>query len=152
MWTLVRDDRRPDRYLIPDGFVGWVRIDYEVEGAPELPIEDGFYLLRIPASGHLETSSSLGTGWASDEYYYLSARGDRDKIRATARGRGGLIWRGIVGGLEKPGYEGLIFQQFFVGPEVLAEQQSSRAPDGQPHHGPVSPTPNGERPNDVPLS
>lgn len=42
------EKRRPSRYLIPDGYVGWVRIDYKIKEAPALPIEDGFYLKKLP--------------------------------------------------------------------------------------------------------
>lgn len=138
IWRVLRDDRRPNLYLIPEGYVGWVRIDYEVEGAPELPIEDGFYLLRIPASGHWKTSAGYETGWASDEYYYVDATGDRERIPATAPDRGGLIWREVTGGAQKRNEEDLTFIQFFVGPEELAKQQRNQGDDGEALYGPVS--------------
>lgn len=138
IWTLVREDRRPNRYLIPEGFVGWVRIDYEVEGTPELPIEDGFYIYRIPPTGHLETSSTQLSGWASDEYYYVDDSGNMEELPATGRNEGGLIWREIVGYLETRGTRELVFEQFFVGPEELAQQHANRE-GREPVYGPVSP-------------
>lgn len=65
-----RKERRPSRYLIPEGYVGWIRIDFKVKDAPALAIEDNHYLFIIPASGHLETSSDLEYGWSSKDDFY----------------------------------------------------------------------------------
>lgn len=138
IWTLLRDDRRPHRYLIPEGFVGWVRIDYEIEGTSELPIKDGFRVYRVPATGYLETSSQHEEGWASDEYYYIHADGKLEPIPASAPNLDGLIWRRIIGGVDKPGEENLTFTQFFVGPEELARRSPNRGDDGEPLYGQVS--------------
>ena len=73
-----------------------VRLLLNVEGAPPLPIEDGYYLFRIPPSGLLETSSDIEYGWASDEYYYY-AGDSRQKLPATGWGGGGIIWGGYNG-------------------------------------------------------
>lgn len=138
IWTLLRDDRRPDRYLIPEGFVGWVRIDYEVDDAAKLDTEDGFNVYRIPPSGHLQTSSGLEEGWATDEYYYLSPSGSRERIYPSVRGGGGLIWRAVVGYHEIGGTRVLDYRHFFVGPEELAQRQPSQRQEDEPFYGPVS--------------
>lgn len=147
VWTLLRDDRRPNRYLIPEGFVGWVRIDYEVGDSPELPIEDGFRLYRIPPTGLLETSSASESGWASDEYYYVDASGEREKLPVTSRRGGGMIWGAslLLGTTREDRNdastatsEGVAHEQFFVGPEELAQQQPARNENGEPIYGPVS--------------
>lgn len=44
----------PYRFLIPEGYVGWIRVDFDVSGAPRLPIEDGFYIFEFPESGRLQ--------------------------------------------------------------------------------------------------
>lgn len=145
VWTLLRDDRRPNRYLIPEGFVGWVRIDYEVEGAPELPIEDGFRVYRIPSSGLLQTSSAVQSGWASDEYYYVDASGDREQLTVTARGGGGLVWPAgfslemsheFRNGVATSRSTGIAHEQFFVGPEELAKHGPHQDEHGEPLYGP----------------
>ena len=64
--------RRPSRFLIPEGYAGWVRIDFRVANAPPLPIEDGHYLFKIPNSGRLETSSDLEGGTATDQFFLYS--------------------------------------------------------------------------------
>jgi len=35
------EKRRPPRYLIPEEYVGRVRVNFNVKGAPSLQIEDG---------------------------------------------------------------------------------------------------------------
>jgi len=88
--------RRPSRYLIPEGYTGWVRINFRVKDAPPIPIEDGRYLFKFPSSGLIETSSDIEYGWASNDYYYYS--GDvRRKIVGTGWGEGGMIWAGTTG-------------------------------------------------------
>ena len=42
-------ERRPSRYLIPDGYVGWVRINFNVKDALPVSFEDGHYLFKFPA-------------------------------------------------------------------------------------------------------
>src|SRR5438105_4542533 len=69
--------RRPSRYLMPDGYVGWVKIYFKVPNAPALPIEDGYYLFKFPASGVLQTSSAMEDGWAQDQYFYFSGESRR---------------------------------------------------------------------------
>ena len=105
--------RQPSRYLIPDGYVGWVNIYFLVKDAPELPVEEGHYLFRISASGELRTSSRLEGGMAKDDYYYIDTQGHRRKLESTGWGKGGMIWAEITGNDEK----GMIFERFFVGTE-----------------------------------
>ncbi len=88
--------RRPNRYLIPDGYVGWVKVYFNVKDAPALPIEDGYYLFKFPASGILRTSSVPEFGVASDEYYYYSDN-TRHRLKTSFYGEGGMIWGGYDG-------------------------------------------------------
>jgi hypothetical protein len=109
--------RRPSRYLIPEGYVGWVRINFRVKDAPPIPIEDGRYLFKFPPSGLIETSSDIEYGWSKDEYFYYS--GDaRRKLVGTGWGESGMIWAGATG------WSGNNFEErtdvrevFFVGTE-----------------------------------
>src|SRR6202158_5831378 len=59
---------RSMRFLIPEGYSGWVRIEFEVPGAPALPEEAGQPLLQIPPSGTLRTSSPEQYGWGDNSY------------------------------------------------------------------------------------
>ncbi len=94
--TCQEQRRRPSRYLIPEGYVGWVRIDFNIIDAPPLPIEDGYYLFKIPPSGLLQTSSDIEYGWASDEFYYYSGE-SRRKLLSSGWGGGGMVWGGYNG-------------------------------------------------------
>ncbi|MGP8092125.1 MAG: DUF6843 domain-containing protein [Candidatus Sulfotelmatobacter sp.] len=112
--------RHSSRFLIPGGYVGWVRVEFQVEGAPALPIEGGEYLVKFPPSGLLRTSSLEEYGWAKDHYFYYSAKGGRILIDS---GPGGLIWGQIngegSGPLGKRKYE-----EFFVGTERQFGEQT----------------------------
>jgi hypothetical protein len=87
--------RRPYHYLIPRGYVGWFQIHHGRSDSPGLPIEDGSYILKIPASGELYTSTAFETGWAKDRCYYYSGS-DQQGIEWGNWGHGGLIWGGII--------------------------------------------------------
>lgn len=136
MLTACQEEkRRPSRYLIPDGYVGWVRIDYKVEEAPALLVEDGFYLMKFPPDGHLRTSSPNDYGWATDEYFYYLGS-DRKPLKATGWGGGGMIWGGFTGSLQGADetYEGL-----FVGTEEQFKSLGVNIKDenGRPKIGPI---------------
>jgi hypothetical protein len=105
--------RNPSRFLIPDGYVGWVNIYFLVKDAPELPLEEGHYLFRILPSGELSTSSRLEGGIAKDDYYYVDKQDRRRKLESTGWGKGGMIWAESTGTDQK----GNMNLRFFVGTE-----------------------------------
>lgn len=105
--------RRPSRYVFQNDYVGWVRVDFNVKSAPSLPVEDGFYLYQVPASGYLETSTEIEYGSAKDEYYYDSA-GIHRRLESTGWGHGGMIWAGYNSGRDE---KGRAYMYFFVGTE-----------------------------------
>lgn len=65
----------PYRFLIPEGYVGLIRVDFDVAGAPPLPIEDGFYIFKFSESGRLQTSSSDVVESRRNEFLYYSPDG-----------------------------------------------------------------------------
>jgi hypothetical protein len=65
------------RYLVPEGYVGWVQIRFEIEGAPPLPREGRFRVARFPASGILETSEGPLGGDAPSSWSYEDSAGHR---------------------------------------------------------------------------
>ncbi len=102
---------RSSRFLIPDGYTGWIRVEFEVQGAPPLPMEGCQYVLRIPSGGILRTSSAEQYGFAKDHYYYDSAQGVRS---LPDSGPAVLIWGKING--EESGASGKRkYEEFFVG-------------------------------------
>lgn len=95
-WSYFHSTRRPDRFLIPQNYVGWVLIEYQVKGAPPLTLEEGHDLYRISAQGRLQTSSKMEDGMATDQYFYVTPTSRRE-INSTGWGEGGLIWGGSFG-------------------------------------------------------
>jgi hypothetical protein len=82
LWTLStlvscnRGSRR-EVWIVPIGYRGWLRLDYNVAGAPVLPIENGSYLVRIPRSGRLQTSTANMPQIDHDSYYTEGPTGRR---------------------------------------------------------------------------
>jgi hypothetical protein len=105
--------RPPERFLIPAGYVGWVRIDFRQPSAAALLTEDGHRLLKLDPDGTLKTSSEVHAGRGQDDFFYYS--GDqREQLSNAGVCKGGMIW----------GFETLVddrsstpFLRFFVGTE-----------------------------------
>jgi|SRR5579863_1117958 len=118
--------QRTSRFLIPEGYTGWVRVEFEVQGAPPLPMEAGNYVFTIPADGVLRTSSPEQYGWARDRYYSYSAQGTRP---LTDSGSDRIIWGKING--EESGVSGKRkYEEFFVGTGELFRNQPIRSAYG----------------------
>jgi hypothetical protein len=94
--SCLEKQRRPSRFLIPEGYVGWVRVDYGVNGAPALEVASRRYVVKIPPRGHVQTSTEIEYGWGKDQYYYYSDGGARPTT-ATGWGGGGTVWAGETG-------------------------------------------------------
>jgi hypothetical protein len=114
------DHRRPAKVYIPDGYVGWVRIEYDVPNAARLKTDffGPWEYQKFPPNGLLQTSSELKDGAASADYFYYS--GDNLKPLANE-----FINGGIIGGcFRKPDGAPLEkkFGTFFVGPKAEYEK------------------------------
>jgi hypothetical protein len=104
--------RPPSRFLIPSGYVGWVRVEYRVAGAPPLTREGKYLVVRVGRDGTARTSSDLPEGWARDQFFsYLGNR--RQALSNAGWCKGGMIWGEVVRRDEKAG----LVQKFFVGNE-----------------------------------
>lgn len=68
-------DRRPCHYMVPEGYVGWVQINYDLKDAPPIPIENEAFIFKFPESGLIETSDTLEYGSAKDHFFYYSDKG-----------------------------------------------------------------------------
>src|SRR6185503_21241714 len=91
--------RRPSRFLIPQGYVGWVQVDFGVKGAPPAQTDEGFHLFKFSADGRIVTSSDIEFGKAMNEYYcYADDR--RQKLSLGEEDRGGMIWAHTTGTTE----------------------------------------------------
>ena len=109
------EHRRPANIYIPEGYVGWVRIEYGVEGAPELERDflGPWEYQRFPPSGLLQTSTELHHGAASANYFSYSENGERPLPYEMING-GIISWCA-----ERPDGTDLDrhFLTFFVGPK-----------------------------------
>lgn len=113
--------RRSLRFLIPEGYTGWVRVEFEVQGAPPLPVQGGHYVLRIAADGSLKTSSLEQYGWAKDSYYFAATAGMHPLLDEGPDRR---IWGKING--EATGTSGKRkYEEFFVGTEQQFKEQGA---------------------------
>lgn len=114
------EHRQPAKIYLPDGYVGWVRIEYGVQSAPKLPRDflGPWEYHRFPPSGLLQTSSELYDGAASANYFYYSENGERPLPYEMING-GIISWC-----VKKP--EGTYFEQnfitYFVGPKDVYEK------------------------------
>src|SRR5580704_12720946 len=112
-FDLVFHRRPPERFLIPAGYSGWVRVDFRHKDAPPLPMEDGRLLLKLDAQGTLQTSSDPQLGHGRDDFFYYS--GDRRTPLSNAGVcKGGMVWQietMVDGPTSTP------FTRFFVGTE-----------------------------------
>lgn len=104
---------RRSRFLIPEGFIGWIRLDHDISGASPVPLQENTQLYKFPASGTLETSSPGPVSGARDEYLFYSKDGSTKVIPQDFRKNQGMIWDKHV---EFRGGEERSFE-FFVGTE-----------------------------------
>src|SRR5260370_34781901 len=84
--------RHPTKFLIPEGYVGWVSVRYGEKDATALEVNNGTRICQIPDVGLLRTSSPVEKGWAKDKYFYYSQDGSLHALKDTAWGQGGMIW------------------------------------------------------------
>ncbi len=120
---------RTVRFLIPENYTGWVRVDFEITDAPPLPVEDGQTVLRIPPSGKLTTSSPEQFGIEKDRYFSYSG----DTLKPIPKsGPGRLIW-GRLNGEEQGASGKRTYEEFFVGSEQqYMDQAKARTAPNSP--------------------
>lgn len=107
------------KFLIPEGHVGWLRVEYEVQCFPPIPVEDGVTIFRFTDANVLETSSPMPEDAAEQHYFYYAADGSERDLAADYRAGNGMIWQ------ETPGSRGgkMSMFIFFVGTQ---EQSRTR--------------------------
>ncbi len=114
---------RSFRFLIPEGYRGWVRVEFEVPGMPSLPTEAGQIVIEIPPSGTLRTSSPEQYGWARDTYvFYSNVHSNAGEQPIPDSGPARLIW-GKINGEESSSSGKRKYEEFFVGSEQQYKDQ-----------------------------
>jgi hypothetical protein len=122
-------ERMPTRFVFAPGVTGNIRINYEIDGAPPLPIVDGHRLVRVPIGGRVDTSSPMLYGTAPDEYFREQPDGTLEPLDIHALA------------LRKNGLAGDKNEFFSSTSELLTRDELLAAhgllgPDGQPQLGP----------------
>lgn len=75
-----KDKRSINIYLIPNGFVGWIEIEYGQSSYPIANKINDKNVFEIPSSGVLRISNKEPEyGWAEDEYYFVDSQGNKIK-------------------------------------------------------------------------
>ena len=88
----IGNSRKSIAFVIPQGYVGWIRVKYNVPNALPLPIRNGYYLARIPANGLLKTSTVEDEGWGRDTFYYVTKTGGETRLPSDGSGPNLLVW------------------------------------------------------------
>lgn len=83
--SAFKSERRPHRYLFPEGYIGWVRVNFKKD-APLPPLEDGFYVLTFPPSGEVVISNNTQFEDGGIEFYYYSADMRLTRMHPTSAG------------------------------------------------------------------
>jgi hypothetical protein len=80
--------------------------------------KNGSYVLTLPTSGFLQTSSALESGYAHDQYFYVVDSGRRNELREAEKADdpSGMIWGRQMFAVSKLGMTERTFIAFFVGP------------------------------------
>ncbi|MFJ7637895.1 DUF6843 domain-containing protein [Peribacillus sp. NPDC097225] len=86
-------------YLIPKGYEGEVRVVYNVKGAPTPEKSEDFDVYRINEEGYILSPLPESEGIINDQYYYVDAEGNKEKIDDSCINTGGTE------GIEKDDYE-----------------------------------------------
>lgn len=109
------------RFLIPEGYSGWVRVDFDVPGSPGLVQTEGNMLIQIPPSGTLKTSSPAKLGGLR-MYDFYSMHGTRSIPQS---GDGRFIW-GKINGVASGASGKREYEEFFVGTEQQFKEQAGQ--------------------------
>ena len=69
-----------ERWIFPAGYVGWARLDYSVKGPSALSLDHGRYMIRVPRSGRVATST-VNNPSVDDNQYFTDDAGSLRKMR-----------------------------------------------------------------------
>jgi Carboxypeptidase regulatory-like domain len=119
----------PCKFLVPDGYVGWVQLEHDIKDAQPIPLENGVRVFKFPESGVLSTSSPGPEMGADDEYLFYSQDGSRHQIPQDYRNGKAMIWGRYQG--SRAGIVTLF--GFFVGTEEQYRKYQSQTG----HPGPI---------------
>lgn len=118
-----KDERlHPYQYLIPKGYVGWIRVEFNVKDAPPLPVEGNYYVVKIPPTGHFQTSTPDAYGPLGDVYVYQCGDERKQLVVSQAKEAFCRIWGNFEGPATLSDATPYPFRYFFVGPKEQYEK------------------------------
>lgn len=79
-WGVHQVFGRPMRYQFPPGFKGWIVLKYEDPSCPQLLRQGVFYVVNVPASGRVCTSTSHDHRWIYYQFEYAYPDGRRESL------------------------------------------------------------------------
>ncbi|ARI77816.1 DUF6843 domain-containing protein [Halobacillus mangrovi] len=80
-YMLIEKEETDRMYLLPEGYEGEVYVFYNIKGAPEIKVEEGFDVHSINEEGYAVTSNpELSGGTVTDKYFYVHEEGNRTRI------------------------------------------------------------------------
>jgi hypothetical protein len=120
--------RTPSHYMLKDGFVGWVRIDFNVADAVATAKESGVYIVRLDSDGRASTLSNPFDLLAQHRFFVEGKNGTKIELKESFwNGRAEFkdtdpeqqarVWgRGII--TEKNAGRERVYERFFVGTKM----------------------------------
>ncbi len=90
--TRENNQKKSEKFIIPQDYVGWVKVSYEVPNALPLPIEDRNLIHQIPETGFLETSSKKEQDASSTAKFFYNTENKLTEIKPSFWDGGGMIW------------------------------------------------------------
>jgi hypothetical protein len=109
-------------------------IEWGVPGAPPVPVEGGFRVIRIPACGYVAFSTDVDLGWANDEYFRESEAGKLERIDMSLNAPRVIHESVSVPENPKPG-DRSYYQLYYAGPPEPPERER-KIPDDFPRGQP----------------
>jgi hypothetical protein len=81
--------RTPEVIEVPDGYVGWVIVEYGRPDCPSLPVQSGKLVVRLNDRGRVCASNAPPEGGAFDTWLYVKADGTTREIDQRSAIHGG---------------------------------------------------------------
>ncbi|ASS68350.1 MULTISPECIES: hypothetical protein [unclassified Paenibacillus] len=127
LYVLLLKPASGHRYIVPEGYAGWVVVVFGQQGSPPLERQHGDCVYPIDSAGWLRTSSPMEPG--SIKLYYRAADGS---VKPAPAGAALIHGGGTHGGSrseaggEQVGLPAVV--DFYVGTEEQYEQRTGESP------------------------
>jgi Carboxypeptidase regulatory-like domain len=119
----VNPNQQCRRLLVPEGYVGWLRLNFGVKDAPAAPYENGVRVFKFERDGVTLNTSTLGPEKATcNEYLYYAADESVKPIPSDYWNDNGMIWGEYEGFSD---VKRVVFG-FFVGTKEQYEKRTNR--------------------------